>query len=149
MTIKIIETNGSNPPGRVAEAELHFPQLTDEQRANLQTIDAITYAPTQAGALAVQQAARMALALDGLKLIGFAVWERRAGTGLNVTFPARQYSVNGERRSYALLRPTADLYAQDRIRNLIIDAYRQHTAPEQQPEPEPEPAPLATAGGLF
>ena len=42
--------------------------------------------------------------LSGMKLIGFAVWERRDG-GRNVTFPARQYSVNGERRSYALLRP--------------------------------------------
>src|SRR4029079_13734938 len=41
--------------------------------------------------------------LSGMKLIGFAVWERRDG-GRNVTFPARQYSVNGERRSYALLR---------------------------------------------
>jgi hypothetical protein len=44
--------------------------------------------------------------LSGLKLIGFAVWERRTG-GRNVTFPARQYSVNGERRSFALLRPAA------------------------------------------
>ena len=43
--------------------------------------------------------------LAGLKLIGFAIWERRSGGGRNVTFPARQYSVNGERRSFALLRP--------------------------------------------
>ena len=42
--------------------------------------------------------------LSGMKLIGFAVWERRDG-GRNVTFPARQYSVNGERRTFALLRP--------------------------------------------
>ena len=42
--------------------------------------------------------------LSGMKLVGFAVWERRDG-GRNVTFPARQYSVNGERRSFALLRP--------------------------------------------
>jgi hypothetical protein len=27
--------------------------------------------------------------LAGLKLIGFAVWERRTGSGRNVTFPAR------------------------------------------------------------
>ena len=46
--------------------------------------------------------------LDGLKLIGFAVWERRSGSGRNVTFPARQYVVNGDRRSFALLRPVAD-----------------------------------------
>jgi hypothetical protein len=43
--------------------------------------------------------------LEGLKLIGFAIWEHRTGGGRNVTFPARQYSVNGERRSFALLRP--------------------------------------------
>ena len=59
-----------------------------------------------------------------LKLIGFAVWERRTGNGRNVTFPARQYSVNGERRSFALLRPVAaDLTAQDRVRELILEAY--------------------------
>ena len=29
--------------------------------------------------------------LSGLKLIGFAIWERRSGNGRNVTFPARQY----------------------------------------------------------
>ncbi len=61
--------------------------------------------------------------LQGLRLIGFAVWERRDG-GRNVTFPARQYSVNGERRSYALLRPTnGDASVQDAIRQSILDAY--------------------------
>jgi hypothetical protein len=88
MTVKIIPNDRGNPPGKLADAELHF---TD-------------------GAMA------------GLKLIGFAVWERRAG-GRNVTFPARQYSVNGERRSFALLRPIADVDAQDRIRDLILQAY--------------------------
>jgi hypothetical protein len=61
--------------------------------------------------------------LEHLKLIGFAIWERRAGRGRNVTFPARQYSVNGERRSFALLRPMVDTTAQDRIRDLILQAY--------------------------
>ena len=60
--------------------------------------------------------------LAGLKLIGFGIWERRGG-GRNVTFPARRYSVNGERRSFALLRPIADIAAQDRIRDLILQAY--------------------------
>jgi hypothetical protein len=78
-----------NPPGKLAEAELHFSD----------------------GPLA------------GLKLIGFAVWERRSGSGRNVTFPARQYSVNGERRSFALLRPIADVTAQERIRDAVIEAY--------------------------
>lgn len=60
--------------------------------------------------------------LDGLRLIGFGVWERKSG-GRNVTFPARTYSVNDERRSFALLRPVADSSAQDRIRDLVLEAY--------------------------
>ena len=61
--------------------------------------------------------------LSGMKLVGFAVWERRDG-GKNVTFPARQYSVNGARRSFALLRPsTEDRTTQDAIRDHILDAY--------------------------
>ena len=61
--------------------------------------------------------------LNGLKLIGFAIWERRNG-GRNVTFPARHYSVNGERRSFALLRPAnGELSAQEAIRQCILDAY--------------------------
>ena len=79
MTVKIVPNDKGNPPGKLAEAELHF-----------------TEGP-----------------LEGLKLIGFAVWERKAGNGRNVTFPARQYSVNGERRSFALLRPIVDVSAQD------------------------------------
>ena len=60
---------------------------------------------------------------DGLKLVGFAVWERRSG-GRNVTVPARQYSVNGERRSFALLRPSnGEASTQEAIRELILDAY--------------------------
>ena len=61
---------------------------------------------------------------NGLKLIGFAVWERRNGSGRNVTFPARQYSVNGERRSFALLRPAnGEQSAQEAVRDLILAAY--------------------------
>ena len=65
-------------------------------------------------------------ALDGLKLIGFSVWERRTGNGRNVTFPARQYAINGERRSFALLRPIADTSAQERIRDLVLQAYAEY-----------------------
>ena len=64
--------------------------------------------------------------LEGLKLIGFTVWERRTGGGRNVTFPARSYSVNGERRSFALLRPGIDSMAQNRLRDLILEAYLEH-----------------------
>ena len=66
--------------------------------------------------------------LEGLKLIGFGIWERRSGGSRNVTFPARQYSVNGERRSFALLRPAADATAQERVRDLILQAYQEHEA---------------------
>lgn len=67
--------------------------------------------------------------LDGLKLIGFSIWERRNDRrNFNVTFPARTYSINGERRSFALLRPSSDTpqhhNAQLGIRDAIISAYR-------------------------
>jgi len=65
--------------------------------------------------------------LDGLKLIGFGVWERKTG-GRNVTFPARQYTVNGERRSFALLRPLVDTSAQEKLRDLILEAFKEHEA---------------------
>ena len=93
MTIKITPNDKGNPPGKLADAEVHFIE----------------------GPLA------------GLKLIGFAVWERRGSNGgHNVTFPARQYNVNGERRSFALLRPIVDTTAQNQIRDAIIDAYLAH-----------------------
>ena len=64
--------------------------------------------------------------LAGLKLIGFSIWERRGGSGRNVTFPARQYSVNGERRSFALLRPVVDTTAQNAVRDRILEAYAEY-----------------------
>jgi hypothetical protein len=64
--------------------------------------------------------------LEGLKLIGFSIWERRGGGGRNVTFPARQYAVNGERRSFALLRPIVDTTAQNKVRELVLDAYAEY-----------------------
>ncbi len=92
IVVKITPNDRGNPPGKLADAELHF-------------IDG---------------------ELDGLKLIGFAIWERRGGNGYNVTFPARQYAVNGERRSFALLRPIVDTQAQERVRTLILDAYAEY-----------------------
>jgi len=95
MTVKITSMDTHLPPGKLADAELHFDD----------------------GPLA------------GLKLIGFAVWERRTGGGRNVTFPARQYSINGERRSFALLRPAGDSpYANESIRDLILAAYAETEA---------------------
>jgi hypothetical protein len=89
VIIKITPSDTNNPPGKLADAELHFTEGV----------------------------------LNGLKLIGFTVWERRTGGGRNVTFPARTYSVNGERRSFSLLRPIADATAQDQIREAILAAY--------------------------
>lgn len=79
----------------------------------------------------------------GLKLIGFGIWARRTGTGHNVTFPARQYSVNGERRAFALLRPSGADYddattTPDRkIRDLILDAFSRHEANSSSPDGGP------------
>ena len=67
--------------------------------------------------------------LEGLKLLGFAVWERKTGSGRNVTFPSRQYSVNGERRSFALLRPIADVAAHLRARPRPDDQYTARLPP--------------------
>lgn len=67
-------------------------------------------------------------ALAGLKLLGFAVWERKRGAGRNVTFPARTYSVNGERRSFSLLRPISEARSQEQIRELVLQAYAEFEA---------------------
>ena len=71
MVVKIIPNDKANPPGKLADAELH---CTDG-------------------------------VLDGLKLIGFAVWERR---------------------SFALLRPIADAVSQERVRDLVLQAYAEY-----------------------
>jgi hypothetical protein len=89
MIVKITPNDKGNPPGKLADAELHFSEGV----------------------------------LDGLKLIGFSIWERRSGGGRNVTFPARQYAVNGERRSFALLRPITDAASQERVRELVLQAF--------------------------
>ena len=70
MTVKITPNDKGTPPGKLAEAEVHFEDGY----------------------------------FQGLKLVGFAVWERRSGNGRNVTFPARQ--LLGQRRA-AQLRAAA------------------------------------------
>lgn len=64
--------------------------------------------------------------LAGLKLVGFTVWDRRDTRGRSVTFPARQYSVDGERRHYVLLRATDDTASTEPVRQLILKAYAEH-----------------------
>ena len=93
VTIKITPNDKGNPPGKLADAEVHF----------------------VGGSL-----------FEGLKLIGFSIWERRGGSGRNVTFPARSYAINGERRSFALLRPIVDTAAQERIREVILAAFAEY-----------------------
>jgi hypothetical protein len=61
--------------------------------------------------------------LDGLKLLGFGIWQQRNGSGRNVTFPARPFMVNGERRNFALIRAVDDRSAEDRLRQLVLQAY--------------------------
>jgi len=92
MVVKIVPNDKGNPPGKLADAELHFS-------------DGL---------------------LDCLKLVGFAIWERRSGSGRNVTFPSRQYTVSGDRRSFALLRPIADAASQERVRDLVLQAYAEY-----------------------
>ena len=78
---------------------------------------------TPAGKLADAEIHFIGGELDGLKLIGFGIWARRNGNGENVTFPARQFTVHGDRRNFALLRAVDNPNAQDRIRELVIQAY--------------------------
>ena len=61
--------------------------------------------------------------LDGLKLVGFAIWRRREGPGRSVTFPARQFIVHGDRRNFALLRGISDPAAQNQVRELLLRSY--------------------------
>jgi hypothetical protein len=85
--------------------------------------------------------------LSGLKLVGFSIWEPRASSGngrRNVTFPARTYSVNGERRSFALLRPVADSTAQEPLRALILQAHAEYEKQLAQDAPKQE-EPVDTA----
>ena len=65
-------------------------------------------------------------ALDGLKLVGFAVWRKRDGNGQSVSFPSRQFTVHGERRTFSLLRWVAERTAQDRLAEVVLQAYREN-----------------------
>ncbi|HWI18685.1 MAG TPA: hypothetical protein VNT81_13115 [Vicinamibacterales bacterium] len=72
-------------------------------------------------------------ALEGLRLLGFAIWEKKSGAGRHVTFPSRTYSVNGERRSFSLLRPQGDVKPQERVRDLVLQAYADFEARAAEP----------------
>ncbi|MBI4485276.1 MAG: hypothetical protein HY655_04630 [Acidobacteria bacterium] len=49
-----------------------------------------------------------------------------SGTAMWVPPPSRTYAVNGERHSFALLRPIGDASAQDRIKDLVLEAYAEY-----------------------
>ena len=92
MQVKISRNDKGNPPGKLADAELHFSEG----------------------------------ALDGLKLIGFAVWERRNGRA--ATSRSRRASTRSTAsagasrccvRSSTATRRTA-------LRDLILEAYEEH-----------------------
>lgn len=36
--------------------------------------------------------------------------------------------MNGERRSFALLRPIANSSSQDKLRDIVLEAYKEHEA---------------------
>ena len=71
MTVKFVSNEKGNPPGKLADAELHF-----------------SGGP-----------------LDGLKLVGFAVWERKTG-GPERHVPGA--AVLGQRRAAQLRAAAAD-----------------------------------------
>ena len=97
MTVKFFPNDRGNPPGKLADVELHFDD----------------------GPLA------------GLKLIGFSVWAHRGGTERRVSFPARSYSINGERRSFALLRPSLDMSASEPLCAEILGAFAEYEQRQQ------------------
>ena len=136
VIITPITWNNTNSPERrdrfrkLADAELHF---TDHLLAQ---IVGDTTREANARTLAAKHNP-----LNGLKLLGFGVWERPS-EGRTVTFPAQSYSVNGEPRSFALLRPIrglVDIGAQDRICDLILEAYEQQTRPKASTRQETTP----------
>jgi hypothetical protein len=88
--------------------------------------------PTPAGKLADAEIHFAGGELDGLKLIGFAVWERRNGSERVVTFPARPFTIHGERRHFALIRAIDDPNAQDRLRELVLQAYVAEVEPAEK-----------------
>src|SRR5262245_25229625 len=89
MIVKILPNDRSDPPHKLADAELLFEEGI----------------------------------LSGLRLIGFSIWQSRRGHSRTVTVPARTYFVNGERRTYAVLRPISEEASVEPVRRAILDAY--------------------------
>jgi hypothetical protein len=115
MKFTITENEGRGPVGKLADVALHFEDSDSS-------------------------------VLAGLQLQGFGIWELRiavdpvyAGGRIGVltvkrtvTFPARSYTVNAERRVFALLRPSSShVPAQQagyQLTQAILAAYAEHMA---------------------
>jgi hypothetical protein len=101
MIVKILPNDRSDPPNKLADAELLF------EEGALRGMRLTGFA--------IWQSRRGRSARNG----GGA----RHGGGRTVTVPARTYFVHGERRAYALLRPVSDADSVDPVRQLILESY--------------------------
>lgn len=103
---------------------------TSRERAGVQTMTTITIqilktnGHSAPGKLADAEIHFTGGELDGLKLVGFAVWRSRDGEGQNVSFPSRHFNFNGSRRSFSLLRWISERKAQERLEALVLSAYK-------------------------
>ena len=67
----------------------------------------------------------------GTKITGFSLWDND-DQGIGVQLPNRPFKVNGERRSFSLLRSASgDPTALDPLKRYIVDAYTATTAPTE------------------
>ena len=95
-----------------------------DQTVAIKVLPADDAAP--AGKLAAVELHFTAGVLEGLKLLGFTVWEGRGGKGSSVSLPSRHYVVNGEHRSFTLLRPSGEAPAQNTLRDTLLAVFADH-----------------------
>jgi hypothetical protein len=79
------------------------------------------------GAFLTQSSNWHSAATDRVRHLG-----ARRRQGQNVTFPARQFTVGGDRRSFSLLRYVDNPAAQDRLRDFLLQAYQAHEQKVEQ-----------------
>ncbi len=109
--MKIVVFPATNADGKLADVELRFETIG----APLQ-IDAPTWAGVNA--------------LAGLTLVGFSVWQNKAGIK-SVKFPARAYTRAGQKRVFTLLRPTETPGATQALVSAILQEYEAQMAVEK------------------
>jgi len=119
----------------------HFRNTTSRECAGVQIMTTITIqilktnGHSAPGKLADAEIHFTGGELDGQKLVGFAVWQRRDGRGQNVSFPSRHFTVDGDRRSFSLLRWIAKRNAQERLEHLLLQAYANHACGASENHP--------------